>query len=689
MFRVCIDTGGTFTDCVVLDENGDLYEFKSPSTPVDFSEGVINAIGEAAASFSMSLEEFIRKTGLIVHGTTAATNALVTKRVARTAMITTRGFRDIIEMRRSLKIETHSMYDAFIPPYEPIIPRYLRFTVNEKTKYTGEIITPVDETELKDVIEKLKREKIEAIAVCFINSYANPENERRAAEICQRELDGVFVTYSSEILPKIGEYERESTCVISACLGPVVGKYMTNLEKKLKEAGFTGQLLIMQANQYAQSVAAVIRKPAYLMGSGPAAAPAGAAFLGSVIKEPNLITADMGGTTFDAGLLKDGQVSLTAGQWLGDDRLGIKVVEVSSIGAGGGSIAWLNSLGLLKVGPQSAGAEPGPACYDKGGTEPTVTDAAVILGYVPCDYFWGGKLKLNMELARTGVSKVAGPLKMNIEEAGQAILTTINSYMADGITEISTKKGYDVRDFSLLAFGGGGALCGAFIADLLGIEKTIIPRFAASFSAWSMFVLDVGRDYLRSYLCMTGEAKPDDINKLYEEMTDQAMAEFEALNISRGQVIIEKSADVRYMGQFHELEMDFPAGEVKEQDIRKMESEFHRKHKELFTFSLPWVKIEFRNLRLIARASSGKIDLKKITAGNADSSGALKQPRQCYFNGKFAETPIYDGTRLKAGNAVPGHAIIEEPTTTVVIPPGFRCHVNDYGGYVIERGMQV
>jgi len=685
MFRVCVDTGGTFTDCVVLDNAGNLSEFKSPSTPRDFSEGVINALTEAASAFSLTPDQFIQQIELIIHGTTAATNALITKKVARTALITTKGFRDIIEMRRSLKIDTHSMYEAFFPPYEPIVPRYLRFDIDEKTKYTGELVRPIDEKELYEVIEKLKQEKIEAVAICFINGYANPENEIKAAAICRSSLPDVFITSYSDILPKMGEYERESTCIINACLGPVVSRYMENLEKKLKSAGFNGLLLIMQANQYAQSVAAVTGKPAYLMGSGPAAAPAGAAFLGSVIGEQNFLTADMGGTTFDASLLSKGQVSLKSGVWLGDDRLGLKVVDVISIGAGGGSIAWIDSLGLLRIGPQSAGAEPGPACYGRGGTEPTVTDAAVVLGYIPVDYFWGGKLKLDSELARSAIMKVAEPFKMNIEQAAHAIFTTVNSNMSDGISEISTRKGHDVRDFSLLACGGGGALCGAFISDLLGTNNTIVPKFAASFCAWSMFSLDVGRDYLRSYLCTLGEANPDNINKLYEAMLEEALAEFKALKVAREDIVVEKSADVRYAGQFHELEINFPIGKVQKKDIEQMETEFHDKHKELFTFSLPWVPIEFHNLRLIAKVKSKKIDMPQIDKGTVDASGALKRKRTCYFNGGMVETPIYDGTRLKEGNRIDGHAVVEEPTTTVVIPPGFNCKVNSYGSYIIER----
>ncbi len=684
MFRICLDIGGTFTDCVVLDNKDNLAEFKAPSTPADFSQGVINVILEAASAYSQTFEQFIGETELIVHGTTIATNALINRNVARTAMITTKGFRDIIEMRRALKIETHSMYED-IPPYIPIVPRYLRFTVEEETRYTGEITKPVNENELKSVIEQIRKERIEAVAICFINSYANPENEKKAAQICEQELKGVFVTYSSGILPKIGEYERESTCVINACVGPVVSRYMTSLRERLVKAGFKGQLLIMQANQFTQSVLAATRKPVYLIGSGPAAAPAGGAYLGSIIKEPNLIAGDVGGTTFDTSLIRNGEVHLTAGQWLGDDRIGLKVVDVNSIGAGGGSIAWLDSLGFLRVGPQSAGADPGPACYGRGGKEPTLTDAAVVLGYIPVDFFWGGKLKLDMELARSAIKKIAEPLKMSIEEGAQAIFAIINSTMSDGIVEISTRKGYDIRDFSLLMFGGGGPLCGAFIAELLGIEKVIVPKFAASFSAWSMFYLDIGRDYLRSYICPVSTSSPDAINQLYQEMIKEALAEFEVLNISKKDLIINKSADVRYMRQYHELEMCFPKSDITSADLEQMVKEFKRKHEELYTFSLPWVLPEFRNLRTITKILASKIEPKRIAAGTKDPSEALKRKRRCIFNGSYVETPSYDGSSLKSRNVIQGPAVIEEATTTVVITREFHCNIDDWGNYVIRR----
>ncbi|MFH1123984.1 MAG: hydantoinase/oxoprolinase family protein [Pseudomonadota bacterium] len=685
MFKICVDTGGTFTEAVVLDDKGHFAEFKTPTTPTDFSEGVLNAITEAAPAYGRPLSQFMAEIEWIVLGTTVALNALVTRRLAKTALITTRGFRDIVEMRRALKIETHSMYEAAIPPYEPIVPRYLRFVVEEATRYTGEITTPVNEADLTEVIRKIKKEGVEAVAVCFINSYANPENERKAAEICRRDLKDVFVTYSSDIIPTMGEYSRESTCILSASVGPVVSRYMTSLENRLKGAGFKGQLLIIQANQFVQSVSAILRKPVYLIGSGPSAASAGAALLGKAMKKPNFITADMGGTTLDASVIQNGKVPLAVGKWIGDERMGIMIPDISSIGAGGGSIGWVDSLGLIRSGPQSAGAEPGPACYNKGGKEPTVTDAALILGYIPADYFCGGKIKLNIDLARAAVKKIADRMNMTIEQAAEAMFATVNSNMADEITEISTRMGYDVRDFALLAIGGGGPLCGAFMADVLGMKEVVVPRFAASFCAWSMFALDIGRDYVRSFISVHDKASPDAMNGLYQDMVEEALADFKTLNISKKDVVFSTSADLRYHGQYHEIQMDLPAGELTLKSIEQAVRDFHKKHEELYTFALPWVPVEFRNLRLIAKVNVKKNKLKKRARGGKDPSRALKRKRPCFSNGKFVNTPVYDSSRLKPGNVISGPAIVEEPTTTVVVPKEFDCILDEYENYVIRR----
>jgi N-methylhydantoinase A len=483
----------------------------------------------------------------------------------------------------------------------------------------------------------------------------------------------------------MGEYERFSTAVIGASIGPIVKNYLNALEAKLRQYAFRGQLLIVQANQYVQSIPAIIRKPVYLVGSGPAAGPAGAIHLGKQIGEPNILVGDMGGTTWSASIVIKGQVSLKSGVWLEDDRLGTKVAEVLSIGAGGGSIGWINPLGLLQMGPQSAGAEPGPACYGKGGKEPTTTDAALIMGYLNPDNFLGGKFKIDADLARQAMRKVAEPLKMTPEEAAEAMFITVNSNMADAIAEISTRRGYDVRDFALLAAGGGGPLCGAFVADVPGMRKTIVPRFSASFCAWSMFFLDVGRDYVRSYLCKAEEAQPDAINKLFSDMLAEAMADFEDFKVSKDDIIIEKSADMCYAGQYHMLELRLPETPVTRQSIQAVCAEFHQKHKELYTFSLNWVAVELHNLGLIAKIRSSAMPIKKVPRGTADASKAMLTRQNCYFNGQWVHTPIYNGRELRKSNVIPGAAIIEDPTTTTVIPVGHSCHVDEFGNFLIVR----
>jgi N-methylhydantoinase A len=685
MFRVCIDIGGTFTDSILIDQEGKISEYKVPTTPSDFSEGIMNSLREAAKTYKKPLEQFVSEISLIIHGTTIATNALVQRKVSRTALITSKGFRDIIEMRRALKIDTKSMYEAFIPPYDPIVPRYLRFTVDEATHTNGDMIRPLNEEELNAIVEKIREEKVEAIAICFINSYVNSENEKRAAKICQEKLPGVFVQYSSEILPQMGEYARESTCVVSACIGPVVQRYLTNLDGKLRNAGFKGQLLIMQVNQLAQSIPELIKKPVYLLGSGPAAAPPGAAYLSKFIGEPNMVTADMGGTTLDAALINNGEVVLTTGRWFGDDMVGIKVADVSSIGAGGGSIAWFDSLNLLRVGPLSASADPGPVCYNKGGIEPTVTDVAVVLGYLPTDYFCGGKVPLNMELARKAVKKIADRMNLSVEGAAQAIFTTINSTMADEITRITTKMGYDIRDFSLVACGGGGAMCGAFWADILNCKNIIVPNYASSFCAWSMFTLDIGRDYVRSYIRPLSTSKAEEINQSFEDMMQEALNELKVFHVARKDLLVTKSADLRYMGQYHEVEIELPTGDVVSEDTKQLAKVFHQKHEALFTFSLPWVPIEIRALRMVAKVKGQKIDLIRIPKGTKKPTKALKRTRKCFFEGKSIETPVYDSEKLKAGNMILGPAIIEVPTTTAVIPRNFQCTVDEFNNYMITR----
>ncbi|MDP6620332.1 MAG: hydantoinase/oxoprolinase family protein, partial [Nitrospinota bacterium] len=376
MIKTTIDVGGTFTDCLVLDERGKFHEFKSPTTPDDPTRGLTNVLNKAADFFHMPLPRFMSNVGLLIaHGTTLSTNALLTGRTAKVGLITTEGFRDTIEIRRGYKNLRTSRFNVFVPPYKPLVPRHLRYSVEERTLYTGEVLKPLKEEDVRSAVRKFREEQVEAVAVCFLHSYINPSHEKRAMEICREEMNGTYVTASHEVLPVYREYERFSTTVVSAAVGPITSHYLRALGRRLKEIGFQGTLYMVQGGGLVQSVEESERRAVSLIGSGPAAAPAGAIRLGESVDKRDLFSVDMGGTSFDVCLIRDGVIPSTDYNWAGDERIAMKMVDVASVGAGGGSVAWIDSLGLLRVGPQSAGADPGPACYGKGGSQPTVTDA--------------------------------------------------------------------------------------------------------------------------------------------------------------------------------------------------------------------------------------------------------------------------------------------------------------------------
>src|SRR3990170_1241537 len=395
MTRMTIDVGGTFTDCLVLTESKEIHEFKAPTTPEDPTLGLLAVLGKAARHFRLDLRKFLADPGLLIaHGTTLSTNALLTGRIAKVGLLATEGFRDSLQIRRGYKNVSTTRFNVFVPPYRPPVPRYLRLGIRERTLNTGEILTPLREEDVHKAIAKFKQEKVEAVAVCFLHSYINPEHERRAAEICRRAMNGTYVTASHEVLPVFRAWERFNTTAVSAAVGPVTERYLRALTGKLKDLGFQGTLYMVQGGGLVQSVEESARRAVSLICSGPAAAPSGAIRLGQCIDSDNLFSVDMGGTSYDVCLIRDGVIPTTDYNWVGDERVAMKLVDVPSVGAGGGSIASINSLGLLQVGPQSAAADPGPACYGKGGELPTTTDADLVLGFIPADYFLGGEIVL-------------------------------------------------------------------------------------------------------------------------------------------------------------------------------------------------------------------------------------------------------------------------------------------------------
>lgn len=682
--RVCIDVGGTFTDCLVMDETGLLQKFKAPTTPSDPSTGLMNAMKKAAKYYGADIGTFLGQIDVLVHGTTLATNILLTGRGAKAGMLTTKGFRDSIEIRRGIKPVDVSLYNLFIPPSHPLIPRSRRIGIEERTLFDGKILTPLNEQDVTAAVKKLRAQKVESIAICFLHSYANPKNEQRAAEICRDVAPEIFVSTSHETLPVWREFERFNTTTVGSYVGPAVARYLTSLEKVLKDSGFRGTFLMMLANGLVQNIAECIRRPVFLLHSGPAAAPSGAVHLGRHLKETNLLSVDMGGTSFDVCMVGKGEIPTTTEHWENDQRIAIKMVDIASIGAGGGSMAKVDSLGLLRVGPESAGADPGPACYGQG-ADATVTDANLILGYVPADYFLGGEMKLNPAASQRAMKPLMQRLGVDEKGAAEAIFRTVNANMANKITEVSTKRGYDIRDTVMIAGGGGGPIHAGFIADSLGIRKVVVPPVAALYSAFGMFAMDIGQDYARSFVSRVATADPQALNRVYEEMEAEAHASFRAHGVKPKDVVLKRTADLRYVGQFHEVEIDMANGKITRAVVEAAATAFARKHEELYTFAMPWKAVEILTLRLKASTPSVPFTLPQVKKGGTNAKGAFKRRRACRFNGKDVDTTIYDGEKVLAGNVITGPAIIEETTTTVVIPEAFVCSVDKYKNYILTR----
>ena len=685
MKQLTIDVGGTFTDCLVLEESGQLQRFKASTTPSDPTQGFFAAVGKAAAHYGQSVAKFLGDVEQIVHGTTLGTNILITDRGAKVGMITTQGFRDSIEMRRGIKNLHGSMFDVFIEPYKPLVPRYLRLGVEERVLYDGTVATPLNEDELRTAARTLLDDDCTAIAICFLHSYANGQNELQAKRIVQEMAPQVYVTTSHETMPVWREFERFSTAVVSAYIGPAVTRYTRKLQSGLKEQGFGGRLLMMLANGLVQVVDECVDRAVYLLNSGPAAAPSAAVYLGGLHDKKNLLSVDMGGTSFDVCVIKDGEIPTTTESWVGEHRVAIKMVDVPTVGAGGGSLARVDSLGLLRVGPQSAGADPGPAAYGKG-EEAAVTDADLVLGYIPADYFLGGDIKLDVDRAHEAVARVGRQLKMDVGQAAQAMFTTINTVMANLITEVCTKQGQDVRDFTLVAGGGAGGIHAAAIARQLSIPTVIVPRVAALMSAFGMFAKDLGFEYARS--CFRSQQQLDfaEISGLYDDMRRQAHEDFARIGIPESQMSYKPTVEMRYEGQFHEVELDVPSQTLDAQTLAELVKNFHAKYEKLYTYSMTWRNAEFLTFRLKVTAPRRPVNL----ASNAQAAGSVEAARRgsrrCLFDGNAqpVETAAYDWDRMQPGHKVTGPALIDDKTTTVLVVPGFSCEVDEYRNLVLR-----
>ena len=685
MKQLTIDVGGTFTDCLVLEESGLLQRFKASTTPGDPTGGFFDAVGKAARHYRQTLDGFLGTVEQVVHGTTLGTNILITERGAKVGTITTKGFRDIVEMRRGIRNLRGSMFDMFIPPYKPLVPRDRCLGVEERTLYDGRVLTPLNEAELRGAARKLIDEGCSAIAICFLHSYANGENELKAKRLVQQMAPEVYVTASHEILPVWREFERFSTAVVSAYIGPAVTRYARKLQSGLAGHGFRGRLLMMLANGLVQVVDECVDRAVYLLNSGPAAAPSAATYLGGLHGKRNLLSMDMGGTSFDVCVIKDGEIPTTIDSWVGEHRVAIKMVDVPSVGAGGGSLAWIDSLGLLRVGPQSAGADPGPAAYGKG-EEPAVTDADLVLGYIPADYFLGGDIKLDVKRSHQAVARAGDKLKMDVNQTAQAVYTTINTVMANLITEVCTKQGHDVRDFTLVAGGGAGGIHAAAIARQLSIPTVIVPRVAALMSAFGMFAKDLGLEYARS--CARRQNKLDfgEISGLYADMRRQARADFTRMGIAEAQLAFQPTVEMRYADQFHDVEVDVPSETLNAETLSQLLANFHARYEKMYTYSMSWREVEFLTFRLRVTAPRRPVEMAASAKASSSVETARRGSRSCLFERGAArvDTPAYDWDRMEPGHRLSGPALIDDKTTTVLVPPGFTCEVDAYRNLLLR-----
>ncbi len=684
-YRLGIDVGGTFTDFLLVDEEGNSEVYKVLSTPPDPSMGTMNGLEEMAAEKGIKLADFFPQVALIVHGTTITTNAVLTGTYARTGFITVKGFRDYLNERRGMK---RNLYTPKESPPTPIVPRYLIRGVEGRLDCEGKEFIPLNEADIYEAIEVFKKEKVEAIAVSLFFSFLDPSHELRVKEIIEKEMPGVYVCLSHQVLPQVRIYERASTTVFNACVGPSLRAYITNLTEKLRENGFKGVLLLMQSNGGVMSPEVAMDFAVNTLLSGPAGGPKAGSFYAKIHNIADLITVDMGGTSFDSCLIRGGEPEITVENEVGEYRTAVPSLAIHTIGAGGGSIAWLDG-GILKVGPQSAGAFPGPACYGLGGEEPTVSDADLMLGYLNADYFLGGKMEVYPDKAEKAVKeKIAQPLALDVVRAAYGIYTIVNTNMAQGVRVASIARGYDPRACLLVIAGGAGPVHACDIAKELEMQLMLVPKVSSVFCASGMLMSDLRHDFVRVYYALMKEEHVDIslINSLLTEMKDEGLATLKKEGVPPDKMTVTYTADLRYEAQLNEIEISLPLanGAFTINELPRLQQAFDDKHDALYGYNLPGTSLEIVCFRVKAEGLTEKPKFKELPYMGEDASPAAKGQRKIFYEEGFITVPIYDGTGMGHGNRVSGPAIIEEPTTTVFITPDFQLTCDKYGNYLVH-----
>ncbi|MDR0840885.1 MAG: hydantoinase/oxoprolinase family protein [Christensenellaceae bacterium] len=684
-YRIGVDIGGTFTDCVVISDNGAIHTFKELSTPEDQSIGLYNVIKKAAEFFGLDLNGFLGGADLFAHGTTVATNTLLTGTGAKTGLILTKGFRDTLEMRRAHK---DNIWDLFLYTPAPLVPRYLRCGVTERLDYLGREVVPLNEEEVIGICADFRKEGVTAVAICTLFSYLNAAHEKRIREIVERELPGVFVSHSGEVLPQIREYERQSTTVANAYVGPKLTVYLRNLEQKLKSDGLKKAFYVVASNGGMMTADTAIRHASATLLSGPAAGATGAVFFAGLTGSRNLILMDMGGTSFDVSLINDGEISLSTEGEIAGYRVAKPMIDIHTIGAGGGSVAWIDKWGMLKVGPESAYSNPGPVCYDRGGEKPTVTDANLLLGYLNKDFFLGGEMQINYDKCRAMMQeKVAGRMGLSVEKAAAGIFRIVNQSMADATKVVSVQKGYDPREFALVSAGGACSIHACKIAEEVGAKQVIVPMAASVFCALGMLESDIRLDNVRSFSGVIPGLDLDGFNAVIASTEKTALAELLSEGVQREDVSLERYLDIRYVGQHHEVTVPMPSGRaITAEHVEEIAATFHAAHERLYSYSTPETPMEIVNLRVTGVGHVAKTTLEKQAAGSHSESEAIKNERELYFEeyGDWRRVPVYDRGKLYVGHKIAGPAVIEERITTVVVHPNWNARIDEFGNIVME-----
>ena len=683
--RVGFDIGGTFTDVILLGDDGQLTTTKVLSLLDRVGEDIVGLIRRTAGEQSQ-VESF-------VHGTTIASNAVIENKTATTGLLTTKGFRDELEMRGQRR---PNIYDASWDRLPPLIPRSLRLEVEERILGDGGIEQPLRLDDVRQRIQQLLNERVEAIAVCLVNAYLNPEHERRIGQMIADMAPSMVVCLSSDVHPEIREYERTSTTVINASLIPVVDRYLDRLEQHL--SAYSQRLLIMQSNGGIMTSHAARRRPAYMIESGPAAGVLAAARLASETRQDAVLSFDMGGTTAKACLIEHGVPLEKAGGEVGGGAtmttrlfgggghaLRAPSLDIVEVGAGGGSVAWIDDGGALRVGPHSAGAEPGPVCYGRGGQEPTVTDANVVLGYMNPEAIAGATLKIDRPAAVEAIQRqIAEPLKLDVLPAAYGMTQVANSTMMRALRAVSTERGRDPREFSLVAFGGAGPIHAVALAESLGISRVVVPLYPGLFSALGLLLADYRHDYVRSVALALEAVAPQSVLQQFEDMEETARTELLEEGIAAEAIRFERQVDLRYSYQVSELTLPFPGGAAAADLTAELAKLFRRAHVQAFGYERDDT-IELVSLRLRALASAGNVRFADLVGRVGSTEPGQSKTRQAYFGPKHGSQETVIRRRVDINTKQAGPLIVEEPDTTVVVPPEWSASRDEYGNLVVER----